>query len=110
MFLNIRLVQSHAGGLDHQFAALRHGVARVGHQVHEDLLDLHRVSFHFAELFAGNKCEFDIFTLRQAHKQMPGLREYVSQLTSVTAPKTRQEIFAMITGAGRKFPAGSDFD
>jgi len=53
---------------------------------------------------------FDAITIRHLLKHMSGVREYVSQLTSVTAPKTRQEIFAMITGAGPKFPAGSDFD
>jgi CubicO group peptidase (beta-lactamase class C family) len=52
---------------------------------------------------------FDAITIRHLLHHTSGLREYVSQLTSVTAPKTRQEIFAMITGPP-KFPAGSEFD
>jgi CubicO group peptidase (beta-lactamase class C family) len=53
---------------------------------------------------------FDAITIRHLLNHTSGLREYVSQLTSRTAPKTRQEIFAMITGAGPKFPAGSDWE
>jgi hypothetical protein len=54
------LVEPYAGGLDHRLAALGHGIACVGDKVHH-LLDLHRVSFHFAPLFARNKYPFDAF-------------------------------------------------
>jgi CubicO group peptidase (beta-lactamase class C family) len=53
---------------------------------------------------------FDAITIRQLLQHTSGVREYVTQLTSVTAPKTRQEILAMITGGGPLFPAGSRFD
>src|SRR5260221_3495474 len=41
---------------------------------------------------------FDAITIRHLLKHTSGVREYVTQLTSVTAPKTRQEVLAMITG------------
>lgn len=53
---------------------------------------------------------FDAITIRHLLHHTSGVREYVTQLTSVTDPKTRQEILAMITGAGPLFPAGSRFD
>jgi D-alanyl-D-alanine carboxypeptidase len=53
---------------------------------------------------------FDAITIRHLLHHTSGVREYVTQLTSVTDPKTRQEIFAMITGAGPLFPAGSRFE
>lgn len=53
---------------------------------------------------------FDAITIRHLLHHTSGVREYVTQLTSVTAPKTRQEIFAMITGTAPQFPAGSRFD
>ena len=40
-----RLVQIDIGGLDHQLAAARHGVARIGRQVDDHLLHLRRVGF-----------------------------------------------------------------
>jgi len=53
---------------------------------------------------------FDAITIRHLLQHTSGVREYVTQLTSVTAPKTRQEVFTMITGTAPKFPAGSNFD
>ena len=53
---------------------------------------------------------FDAITILHLLHHTSGVREYVTQLTSVTAPKTRQEIFAMITGSAPLFPAGSRFD
>jgi D-alanyl-D-alanine carboxypeptidase len=53
---------------------------------------------------------FDAITIRHLLHHTSGVREYVTQLTSVTDPKTRQEILAMITGAAPLFPAGSRFD
>jgi len=53
---------------------------------------------------------FDAITIRHLLQHTSGVREYVTQLTSVTAPKTRQEVFAMITGTAPLFPAGSKFD
>ena len=47
---------------------------------------------------------FDAITIRHLLQHTSGVREYVAQLTSVTAPKTRQEIFAMITGTAPQFP------
>jgi D-alanyl-D-alanine carboxypeptidase len=53
---------------------------------------------------------FDAITIRHLLHHASGVREYVSQLTSRTDPKTRQEIFAMITGGAPLFPAGSSFE
>ena len=43
-------VQLDVGGLDGQLAALRHRVAGVDRQVHDDLLDLAGIGFDRAEL------------------------------------------------------------
>jgi len=53
---------------------------------------------------------FDAITIRHLLQHTSGVREYVTQLTSVTDPKTRQEVFAMITGTAPKFPAGLSFE
>ncbi len=53
---------------------------------------------------------FDAITIRHLLQHTSGVREYVTQLKSVTDPKTRQEVFAMITGTAPLFPAGSRFD
>ena len=42
------LVELDVGGLDRQRAAVRHGVARVDREVHDDLLDLPAVGLHAA--------------------------------------------------------------
>jgi CubicO group peptidase (beta-lactamase class C family) len=53
---------------------------------------------------------FDAITIRHLLQHTSGVREYVTQLTSVTDPKTQQELFAMITGGAPLFPAGSRFE
>jgi CubicO group peptidase (beta-lactamase class C family) len=53
---------------------------------------------------------FDAITIRHLLHHTSGVREYVTQLTSVTDPKTQQELFAMITGGAPLFPAGSRFE
>jgi len=53
---------------------------------------------------------FDAITIRHLLHHTSGVREYVDQLTSVTDPKTQQELFAMITGGAPLFPAGSRFE
>src|SRR2546430_17641490 len=45
-----RSIQFHVGRFNHHFPALRHGVARVHHQVDEDLLDLCRVYFDLLQV------------------------------------------------------------
>lgn len=53
---------------------------------------------------------FDAITIRHLLQHTSGVREYVTQLTSVTDPKTPQQILAMITGGAPLFPAGSRFE
>lgn len=53
---------------------------------------------------------FDTITIRHLLQHTSGVREYVSQLTSRTDPKTRQEIFAMITAAAPHFQPGSRWE
>ena len=42
--------------------ALRHGIAGVGREVHENLLDLHRIQTNSAQSLAGDKDELDVFS------------------------------------------------
>jgi two-component system, cell cycle sensor histidine kinase and response regulator CckA len=51
MPLDIVVAQADAGGLNHQFAASWHGVARISREVHDHLLDLHGSAFTFPSCF-----------------------------------------------------------
>ena len=53
-------VERDVGGLDGQFAALRHGVAGVDGEVHDDLVDLAGIGAHCAERGAWNHYQIDI--------------------------------------------------
>jgi len=53
---------------------------------------------------------FDRITIRHLLQHTSGIAEYVDYLSSVTDPKTHQEIFAMITGSAPQFPAGSRWE
>ena len=54
-------VRSDAPGLDAQLAAVRHRVARVDHQVQDDLLDLTGICFDASEMVVQHYGEFDVF-------------------------------------------------
>ena len=62
MVPGVGLVQLHIAGLDFEFAAHGHGVARVNCQVHDDLLDLALVGFHVAQLRIQRQRYFDVFS------------------------------------------------
>ena len=49
MSLCVTLLQIHIPRLEDEFPTLRHGVARVHHQVYDDLLDLAAVRFCAAQ-------------------------------------------------------------
>ena len=55
------LVERDVGRLNRQLAALRHGVARVHRQIHDDLVNLPRVRTQRAEAGSGNHHQIDIF-------------------------------------------------
>ena len=59
--VGIMFIEVHIAGLDCAFSTLRHGIARVGRKVHENLLDLYRIQSNSAHPLSGNKDEFDIF-------------------------------------------------
>ena len=52
--------------LDRQLAAVRHGVARVDRQVHEDLLHLHRVGPDVAEVRRRREMEVNVLAQQRA--------------------------------------------
>ena len=51
--MNIVVIQDYVGSFDPQVTALRHRVARIGGQVHQNLLDLQRIHAHLAQSFAA---------------------------------------------------------
>ncbi len=50
----------HILGLDAQRPAVRHGVARIDHQIQDDLFELPRVGFYPVQLGIQNKRELDV--------------------------------------------------
>ena len=56
----IVLIERDVLSFDCQFAAVRHGVAGVYSQVHDDLLDLPRIRFHRAQITARNHDQINV--------------------------------------------------
>ena len=54
-------VERDVGGLDGQLSAVRHGVAGIDRQVHDDLLDLSGIGFDRADVRARNHDQIDVF-------------------------------------------------
>ncbi len=54
-------VEGNVGGFNRQLAAIRHRVARIHHQVHDDLLDLNRVQHDALEVLTVHHAQVDIF-------------------------------------------------
>src|SRR5262249_53223236 len=65
----IDLVQVDIRSLNGKFAATRHRVARVHHQVHDDLLELGTVCANGAQIRGENSAHSDVFT-DQASKHL----------------------------------------
>ncbi len=61
MPLHIVLLQLHIPSFNDEFAAARHGVARINRKIHDYLFDLDGISLDSSQLFAGNHRQFDIF-------------------------------------------------
>src|SRR5215469_2120491 len=55
-------------GFDDKASALRHRVARVDHQVHDDLLDLRGVCFHLTDIFSNARDHLDPLIHQTAQK------------------------------------------
>ncbi len=53
-------IERDVGGLDGELAAVRHGVARIHGQVHDDLLDLSGIGLDGAEFGAGHHDQVDV--------------------------------------------------
>ena len=60
MTLNIGFIQVGICGLDCELSAVRHGVARIGREVHDDLLDLHRIRLNFPDVLSGREDELNV--------------------------------------------------
>src|SRR5580692_8111428 len=57
---NVLMVQSGVSALDDDFSTIRHGVFRIDHQIHEDLLDLARISTGSAEIGCELRLQLDV--------------------------------------------------
>ena len=60
MCARVVVVQIDVRGLDGQLAAVRHGVARVDREVHEDLLDLPGIGLDVPEAADQEKRQLDV--------------------------------------------------
>jgi len=58
----VRLINIDVAGLDDEFPASRHGVARVDYQVHDHLLDLAGIRFYLSKLRFQDDSKIDIFS------------------------------------------------
>ena len=56
----VALVQLYVGRFNGQRAALRHGVARIHHQVHQHLFDLSRIRAHHSQVRPQRQLQIDI--------------------------------------------------
>ena len=56
----IGLIQHHVVGLDDDLAARRHGIARVHHQIHDDLFDLAWIGLHLTQAGSLNRQDINV--------------------------------------------------
>ncbi len=61
MHLGIAIIERDIGGFYGELAAMRHGIARVHRQIHDDLLNLAGVGLHRAEIRSRNHGQIDVF-------------------------------------------------
>ncbi len=78
-----RLVDDHVGRLDAQRAALRHRVAGVDREVHQDLLDLVRIGLDRPQVRAGHRQQLDVLADQAAQHAVQVQR----QLAEVDDPR-----------------------
>ena len=79
MLLHVDLVELDVRGLDGQLAALRHGVAGVDGQVHQDLFDLAGVGPHRAQSHGRPDGELDVLA-DEAREHLAGFFDEVVQV------------------------------
>lgn len=72
-------IDHHVGGLDDEAAALRHGVAGVGGEIHQHLADLPGIGAHPAQVFGGDDHQFYILA-QHAQQQILHLRDDLVQV------------------------------
>ena len=65
-----RLVHFDVRGLDDQFAAARHGIPRIGREVHDDLLEVRRIRFHASDAGRGQQDQLDIVPQQAAQHRL----------------------------------------
>src|SRR5579863_9252986 len=71
----ILVVQVGVTSFDHQFSTPRHCIACVHGQIHDDLLDLSRISFHGAQCGIQSSSELNIFA-DETSKHLLGFNYY----------------------------------
>ena len=59
------IVQVNVESLDLQMAALWHGIARIRREIHQHLLELHRVDSDAPQTLAGRESEFNILPINR---------------------------------------------
>src|SRR5258708_1003178 len=79
MIAAVASVQIDVGGFEDQFAAVRHGVAGVDHQVHNDLFDLARIGFDRAQATWSHDFDLNIFA-NQAAKHLVEIENEIIEI------------------------------
>ena len=102
----------HVGGRDREPPALRHGVARVHHEVHEHLLELPGVGAHRVQLRGGLRRELDVLT----DESTQHLADVLHQMAQVEHHRLQrlaraegEELADEILGVGGRLPDDLDF-
>ena len=97
-------MELHVGGFDRQAAALLHGIARVDHEVHDDLFELPRVRPHQREIGRQHEVERDVFADEPAEHLADAGDQHVQiderGLQHLRAAE-REELFGQARGALR---------
>jgi hypothetical protein len=104
--LHVGIKQPDARRLDHQRPALGHSIARIGGQVHDDLLDLHRIRLDSSQFLARNKRQFDVFPDQARQHFCDFFNDYVQveqlQALHLLSPE-RQQLPGQVGGTTRGF-------
>ena len=82
MLVVVNAVQFGVGGFDDQLSPIRHGVARVDHEVHDDLFHLAGVSANGAQRLRSSHDQLDVFT-NQPREQPSHLTDDIIQIHNV---------------------------
>ncbi len=99
--------------LDHQLAAVRHGIPGIARQIHDHLLKLHGIGFYFAEGRFELRAQFDLFPDESAQHGLNTFYDFVQvnypglqDLTPAESQKLARQVGGVLSCVVKR-PPGS---